>query len=401
MAVVKSDHKKKPERFSFLQNKKIVYLVNVDWFFMSHRLPLARAARDAGAEVIVAAGDTGKGKQLEGEGIKFVPLPFSRQGTRPLHEVSTIGAIFSFLRKTKPDILHTVSIKPVLYGSLLSRIMGQWWVVNAVSGLGFVFSKDRKATLLRKGLSLFYKIALRNPKRITIFQNSSDLETMVSGRFLEKEQAVLIKGSGVDCDLYKPAPFPEKPVVMLASRMLWDKGIGEFVEASKLLNPRFPKVRFVLVGASDDENPKAIKKEQLIHWMETYPFIEWWGARTPEEMPKILSQATIVTLPSYYEGLPKVLLEAAACGRPVVASEIPGCKEIVREGINGYLVKAGSARSLASKISILLKDKQLIYTLGKEGRRIACNEFGEKQIVSEIFKLYERLLMCKPVDDKF
>jgi glycosyltransferase involved in cell wall biosynthesis len=305
------------------------------------------------------------------------------------------------LRKTKPDILHTVSIKPVLYGSLLSRIMGQWWVVNAVSGLGFVFSKDRKATLLRKGLSLFYKIALRNPKSITIFQNSSDLETMVSGRFLEKEQAVLIKGSGVDCDLYKPAPFPEKPVVMLASRMLWDKGIGEFVEASKLLNPRFPKVRFVLVGASDDENPKAIKKEQLIHWMETYPFIEWWGARTPEEMPKILSQATIVTLPSYYEGLPKVLLEAAACGRPVVASEIPGCKEIVREGINGYLVKAGSARSLASKISILLKDKQLIYTLGKEGRRIACNEFGEKQIVSEIFKLYERLLMCKPVDDKF
>lgn len=396
VAAVKSDPKKMPERFSFLQNKKIVYLVNVDWFFMSHRLPLARAARDAGAEVIVAAGDTGKGKQLEGEGIKFVPLPFSRQGTRPLHELSTIVAVFSFLKKTKPDILHTVSIKPVLYGSLLSRIIGQWWVVNAVSGLGFVFSKDRKATLLRKGLSLFYKIALRNPKSITIFQNSSDLETMVSGRFLEKEQAVLIKGSGVDCDLYKPAPFPEKPVVMLASRMLWDKGVGEFVEAAKLLNPRFPEVRFVLVGASDDENPRAIKKEQLIHWTERYPFIEWWGARTPEEMPKILSRATIVALPSYYgEGLPKVLLEAAACGRPVVASEIPGCKEIAREGINGYLVKVGNAESLASKISILLKDKQLIYKFGKEGRRIACNEFAEEKIVSEVFKLYEYLLKTK------
>lgn len=378
--------------FPFLKSKKIVYLVNVDWFFLSHRLPLARAARDAGADVIVAAGDTGKGKRLEEEGIQFVSLPFSRQGTSLSGEMKTICAVGSFLRRTKPDILHTVSIKPVLYGSLISRIMGNWPVANAVSGLGFVFSQDSKASLLRRGLTLFYKAALSNPKSMTIFQNPGDLETMVSKGFLRSEQAVLIRGSGVDCDIYKPVPFPEKPVVMLASRMLWDKGVGEFVEASKLLNPQFPGVRFVLVGASDDENPKAIRKEQLDQWMEMYPFIEWWGAKEPEEMPQVISRSNIVVLPSYGEGLPKVLLEAAAAGRPLIATDIPGCKEIVRDGVNGLLVKPRDSLDLANKIKTLLEDMRYAKNLGGKSRKIALEEFDQDIVVNKTLELYQQLL---------
>jgi glycosyltransferase involved in cell wall biosynthesis len=378
--------------FSFLKSKKIVYLVNVDWFFLSHRLPIARAAKDAGADVIVAAGDTGKGKRLEEEGIQFIPLPFSRQGTSLSGEMKTICAVGSFLRKTKPDILHTLSIKPVLYGSLISRIIGNWPVANAVTGLGFVFSEDTKAARMRRRITPFYKAALSNPKSMTIFENPGDLETMVSKGFLQSEQAVLIRGSGVDCDLYKPASFPENPVVMLASRMLWDKGVGEFVEAAKLLNPQFPGVKFVLVGASDDENPKAIRKEQLIQWMETYPFIEWWGAKEPEEMPQVIACSTIIVLPSYHEGLPKVLLEAAAAGRPLVATDIPGCKEIVRDGVNGLLVKPRDPLDLANKIKTLLEDMQYAKKMGEKSRKIALEEFEQDIVVNKTLELYQQLL---------
>jgi glycosyltransferase involved in cell wall biosynthesis len=215
---------------------------------------------------------------------------------------------------------------------------------------------------------------------------------MVSRGFLRSEQAVLIRGSGVDCDLYKPVPFPEKPVVMLASRMLWDKGVGEFVEASKLLNPQFPGVKFVLVGASDDENPKAIRKEQLDQWVETYPFIEWWGAQEPEKMPQVISRSTIVVLPSYYEGLPKVLLEAAAAGRPLVATDIPGCKEIVRDGVNGLLVKPRDPLDLANKIKTLLEDMRYAKNLGGKNRKIALEEFDQGIVVNKTLELYQQLL---------
>jgi len=378
--------------FSFLKSKKIVYLVNVDWFFLSHRLPLALAARDAGAEVIVAAGDTGKGQRLEEEGIHFVPLPFSRQGTNLFQEIRTIRAIGSFLKKTKPDLLHTVSIKPVLYGSLLSSFIGDWPVVNAVSGLGYVFSKDRKAKLVRKGLKRIYREALSNPKSITIFQNPSDMETMVSEGLIDHKQTTLIRGSGVNCNIYKPTPFPRKPVVMLASRMLWDKGVGEFVEAAKILNPKYPDVKFVLVGAADDENPRAISQKQINRWQNEHIFIEWWGAKEPSEMPDILSKATIITLPSYHEGLPKVLLEAAAAGRPIVASEIPGCMEVVKDNFNGFLVNPKDSSMLAEKISFLLDNFSMIKRFGENGRDSICNNFEEEIITRKTFQIYRSLL---------
>lgn len=379
--------------FSFLHSKKIVYLVNVDWFFISHRLPLALAARDAGAEVIVAAEDTGKGFLLQNKGIQFVPLPFSRQGTSLFHEIATIFSVSSFLRKIKPDILHTVSIKPVLYGAIFSRFFGHWPVVNAISGLGYVFSQDKSASWLRKIVSIFYKVALGNPKSVTIFQNPSDMQTMLDFGMILKEQSALIRGSGVNCSLFKPSPFPEKPVIMLPSRMLWDKGVAEFVEAAKLLNPKFPEARFVLVGASDDENPKAISKSQIEEWTRSYPFLEWWGAKDSSIMHQVISQATIVALPTYYpEGLPKCLLEGAACGKPLIASNIPACKEIVRDGINGTLIPPKNPGALAQAIERMLSNPPLMKELGENGRKIACSEFAEEIIVSQTFDIYRKLL---------
>lgn len=385
--------KKETDDFSFLATKKIVYLVNVDWFFISHRLPLARAARNAGAEVIVAAGDTGKGASLEKEGIRFVSLPFSRQGTSIFQELSTVHSVFSFLKRTKPDLLHTVSIKPVLYGSLLSRFFNAWPVVNAISGLGYVFSKEKKASLLRRAVSRFYKTALGNTKSITIFQNPSDREILLNSGLIRMEQTSLIRGSGVDCSKFIPSPFPENPVVMLPARMLWDKGVGEFVQAAEILHPKFPNTRFVLVGPADDENPSAINRETIAEWTASRPYLEWWGPKEASEMHQITSQATIIALPTFYpEGLPKCLLEGAACGKALVASDIPACREIVRDGVNGLLVPYKDSKALSLAIEKILRNPDLLKKFGKNGRNFACTEFAEEIIVSQTFELYRKLL---------
>ena len=385
--------KKETGDFSFLATKKIVYLVNVDWFFISHRLPLARAARDAGAEVIVAAGDTGKGASLEKEGVRFVPLPFSRQGTSIFQELSTVHSVFSFLKRTKPDLLHTVSIKPVLYGSLLSRFFNAWPVVNAISGLGYVFSKEKKASLLRRAVSRFYKTALGNTKSIAIFQNPSDREILLNSGLIRMEQTSLIRGSGVDCSKFIPSPFPENPVVMLPARMLWDKGVGEFVQAAEILHPKFPNTRFVLVGPADDENPSAINRETIAEWTASRPYLEWWGSKEASEMHQITSQATIIALPTFYpEGLPKCLLEGAACGKALVASDIPACREIVRDGVNGLLVPYKDSKALSLAIEKILRNPDLLKEFGKNGRNIAYAEFAEDIIVSQTFELYRKLL---------
>jgi glycosyltransferase involved in cell wall biosynthesis len=376
---------------SFLASKKIVYLVNVDWFFISHRLPLARAARDAGAEVIVAAGDTGKGVTLEKEGIHFVPLPFSRQGTSIFQESITVHAIFNFLKRTKPDLLHTVSIKPVLYGSLLSRFFNAWPVVNAISGLGYVFSQKRKAAFLRHAVSRFYKMALGNPKSITIFQNPSDMEIMLNAGLIRKEQMVLIRGSGVDCSKFIPSPFPENPVIMLPARMLWDKGVAEFIRAAEILHPEFPNAKFVLVGPADDENPSAISCETITEWTASHSYLEWWGAKEPYEMPEVLAKTTIIALPSYHEGLPKVLLEAAACGRPIVTTDIPGCKEIVSHNTNGFLVPVHNAEALSHAMRLLLESHAKIEKMGQRGREIVCSDFIEEKVVSKTLDVYKTL----------
>lgn len=369
---------------------RVLFVVNVDWFFLSHRLPLARAARDAGADVIVAAADTGRSDAIRSEGIGFVSIPMSRKGANPVGEVRTMAVLFNLYRRLRPDIVHHVTVKPVLYGSLLARRFERTAVVNAISGLGYVFTSDSRAKLLRLLVKKAYRLALNHPRSRTIFENPDDREEFIRLGLVRGEHAVLIRGTGVNCAVFQPTPEPVgDPLVVLPARMLWDKGVKEFVDAARLLQGRGQRARFVLVGGSDDGNPAAIPVRQLEAWSSA-GYVEWWGHRN--DMPAILADASVVVLPSYREGLPKVLVEAAASARPIVATDVPGCREVVQSGVNGLLVPPRDGVSLAEAIQVLLEAPELRMRLGQAGRHIAVSELSEEIVVENTMKLYRDLL---------
>lgn len=372
---------------------RLLFVVNVDWFFLSHRLPLARAARDAGAEIMVAAADSGKSDEIRREGFAFLPIPFSRQGVAIIEEAKSLLLLVRLYRNLRPDLVHHVTIKPVLYGSLASRAVGDIKVVNAVSGLGYTFTSNQRAKAIRVVATVLYRATTLNSYSRTIFQNPDDLKTFVEKRLVKPNQAILIRGSGVDCARFQERREPlGEPVVMLPSRMLWDKGVGEFVEAARAIRNSGVKARFVLVGGSDPGNPTGVPVEQLNAWVQS-DVVEWWGHQ--DAMPEVLSSANLVVLPSYREGLPKVLLEAAASARAIVATDVPGCREIVRHDVNGLLVPPRSGEALAQAIWILLKSSELRTRFGRAGRGIVVREFSEQTVVRQTLDLYRELLGYK------
>lgn len=365
----------------------LLFVVNVDWFFLSHRLPLARAARDAGFEVVIAADDSGKSGEILGEGFGFVPFPFSRRGGAITEELWVLFQLLRLYRRLRPALIHHVTVKPVLYGSLAARALDNTAVVNAISGLGYTFISEERATVLRAVTKVLYKVALRRARTRNIFQNPSDLGTFVDMRLARRDQTALVRGSGVDCSLFHPTPEPEGvPIVVLPSRMLWDKGVREFVEAARRVRE---EARFVLVGDSDPGNFAAIPVQQLRDWVRE-GVVEWWGHR--DDMPQVYSGVNLVVLPSYREGLPKVLLEAAASARAVVATDVPGCREIARHGVNGLLVPPRDGAALARAIQDLLRSPELREKFGRAGRDIAVAEFAEGIVVKQTLGLYRELL---------
>ncbi len=378
------------------KSPRLLFVVNVDWFFLSHRLSLALAAKNAGYDVLVAAADTGDGKTIEAHGLKFIPIPFSRKGTRLSSEMAILPRIFQLYRKLKPDLVHHVSIKPVIYGTMVSRLFPKIAVVNAIPGMGFVFSGDAKADKLRHLVKAAYRIALGKKHMRVIFQNDADRNAFIQDKLIRQHKAVLIRGSGVDCNLFKPKPGKQKtetPIVLLASRRIRDKGIPEFVEAAAIVKADFPQARFVLAGMVDEGNPNAINAEELKSW-QIQGHVEWWGHC--ENMVELISNATIVTLPTYYpEGVPRILIEAAACGKPIVTTNRPGCSDIVRDGINGLLIPEKDAAALAHALLTLLKSPELCDQYGKEGRKLTVAEFSEEIVVGETLRLYREMLNAK------
>jgi glycosyltransferase involved in cell wall biosynthesis len=384
-------HETRHSQDFIVKKPRILFIANVDWFFLSHRLSIARAARDSGAEVIIAAGETDKSAVMLGEGFRFLPLPISRKGTNPFAEIRALKSIIAAYRKTQPDIVHHVTIKPIIYGSLAARLVRHRAVINAVSGLGYSFSPQGQMQVMRPLIKSLYRFVLRNRGSCTVFQNPDDLEDFVSMGLVQREQTVIIRGSGVDCSIFHPSPEPEgTPVIVLAGRMLWDKGVGEFVDAARLIRADRPDVRFVLVGDRDTENRAAIPQQQMDTWVSE-GVVECWGRRS--DMPDILRSAHMVALPSLHrEGLPKILLEAAACGRPIVATDVPGCREIARHEVNGLLVPPHDARALAAAICRLLDTPQLRSEYGKAGREIVEREFSQQIVVAQTLALYRKML---------
>jgi len=371
--------------------KRLLFVVAEDWYFLSHRLPLARAAIAAGYEVGLATRVGQSGATLEAEGIRVFPLArLSRSSLNPLRELAGLAELVSIYRRFRPSIAHHVALKPVIYGSLVARLAGVRVVVNALAGLGYVFeSAGRRARWLRPLMFGVVRMAVKSRHGCVIVQNDADARTLVARRVVPAERVRIVRGSGVDVGIYLPSPEPEGiPLVVLPARLLWDKGVGEFVAAAQLLRGRGCPARFALVGQRDPDNPQCIPQAQIDAWVESGA-VEWWGRR--DDMPDVYAQSNLVCLPSYFEGLPKALLEAAACARAIVATDIPGCREIVRHQINGRLVPVRDAAALADAMGALLADRPLRERQGASGRQIVVDEFTDTAVAAQTLSIYDAL----------
>jgi len=365
---------------------KLVFFVSEDWYFWSHRLSLARAAMQAGYEVTVITRLSTYGEAIKKTGLKLEPINMARKISNLISEVLSLWDIIRIFRRLQPDIVHNVAIKPIIYGSIAARIAGVQGVVNTLAGLGWTFGKEsRKARILRLFFSIAFRILLS--RGLIIVQNPDD-KALLFKIGISPSRIIVIRGSGVDLKKFVPAPEPDgEMVVMLASRMIWEKGIKEFVKAAKILHERGVNARFVLVGSPDPQNPSSIPESQLKAW-HANGHIEFWGHQ--HNMPKVFHQAHIVCLPSYYrEGVPKILIEAAACGRAIVTTDAPGCREIIRHGKNGLLVHPRDPLSLADAINRLIEKSGMRRHMGKVGREIVEAEFSMGSVIQKNLEAYK------------
>lgn len=371
----------------------ILFFVTEDWYFCSHRLALALAAQKAGYKVSVATRVREHGELITSHGLRLIPLQLSRHSLNPLRGLFLLLRLIKILREESPDILHNVSLKPVFYGSIAARFSKTRKVINALTGLGYLFSsRNWKARLVRPLVENIFRWIWNRPNTQIIFQNPDDQELFIRRKMITEDRAVLIRGSGVDMNQFTPTPEPEgPPTVLLASRMLWDKGVGVFVEAARLLAGRNVSARFVLAGSCDTSNPMAIPLSNLEEWNRS-GVIEWWGHRA--DMNEVFHASHMVCLPTTYgEGVPKVLIEAAACGRAIIATDVPGCREIVLNGQNGILIPPKNPRVLAGAIQKLIEDPALRQKMGETGRHIALSEFSSEQVIAQTLPIYRS---CPP-----
>ncbi len=368
--------------------KKLFIIVNVDWFFLSHRLPIALRAKKDGYDVTVIAGDTGKKEEIESYGLKYIPIKLQRSGINPVVEVKTFITIFKLINRCKPDVVHNVALKTCLYGGISTRFFKNCITINAISGLGYFFTTD-KITLKQRLFSKLLKLGFHGSVK-SIFQNPDDLDVFKKLSILnDKSLTYLIKGSGVDIhNKYKSIPIVEKDIltVLFPARMLYTKGVEEFCLAAKIVNKRFSNIRFILVGDNDDQNLSSVSTNKLYKF-EKECGVEWKGYSNDMSIEYI--NADIVVLPSYREGLPKSLIEACAIGRPIVTTDTPGCRECVQDSINGYLVPIKNHELLADKILKLAKDKSMRIKMGEASRKLAEREFSIDSVIEKTLALYK------------
>ena len=346
---------------------RLVFLVNEDSFFVSHRLEIGVAAREAGFDVVVAGGAGGGRSAIERAGLRWAAIDFDRGGRSVARDGRTLASIVALYRRERPMLVHHVTIKPVLYGSLAARLTGVRAIVNAISGLGFVFLSDGlSGRALRAGVESAYRVALTGPRVRVVFQNPDDERLFVTRGLVSAERTVRFPGSGVNLDRFsEQAPSDaDPPIVLLPARLLWDKGVGEFVDAARALRARGVRARFVLAGGGST-NPSSVPPARVRGWVEE-GVVEAWGHRS--DMPAVLAKASLVVLPSYREGFPLVLAEASAVGRACVTTDVPGCRDVIDRS-HGWYVPARQPGLLADAIADALSDRA---RLDEMGRRAAA-----------------------------
>jgi glycosyltransferase involved in cell wall biosynthesis len=383
--------------------RRLLIVVQEALFFTTHRLPVGRAMQRRGWTVHVAApADPAIAARLAAEGFVFHPIPLTRSRQNPLAEIRLLVMLFGLFLRLRPDLLHLVSIKPVVWGGLAARLAFLPAVVHAITGLGYVFIQaedrtDTKAGLLRRLIELLYRLALAHRHSLAIFQNPDDLAVFQQRRLVRPDSWVMIRGCGVDMQIFTARPEPQvnaanPPVVMFPARLLGDKGVREFVAAAEILRGEAAQARFVLVGRRDPDNKTDIGAEQLQRWIDSGA-VEYWGFA--DDMPAMLARAHVIVLPSYREGLPRGLIEAAAIGRAIVTTDAPGCREVVRHNDNGLLVPVGDGKATAAAIRRLLDDAGLRHRMATRSREIAVTEFSVEHFVEASLATYDRVLQMQ------
>jgi len=371
--------------------KKILYIINVDWFFISHFLPLGKEALKRGHAVHIACGITDKQEYLEDLGFIVHPLPILRSGTDLFKELQTMSAMYKVIQFVQPDILELFTIKPLLYGGIVSRFFTIKKRVFYITGLGYVFvAKGVKGFVIRNIVKAMYKLAISGKNNTIVTENIFDKELINSLKAVDKKQIKIIKGAGVDLDQYKYAQEDNDNLkVTMACRLLRDKGIFEYIEAAKILKNKGIDVEFEIYGDIDIYNPATLHDEDL-EKIKKEGFVT--VHKFSSDIANVFSNVNIVVLPSYREGLPKVLVEAAACGRAVVTTDVPGCRDAIEVNVTGLLCKVRDATSLAQQIEKLILDPELRNSMGKAGRELAEKEFDIKKVVKKHFEIYEQEL---------
>lgn len=371
--------------------RKLFIVVNVDWFFLSHRKDVAIAANQVGWDVTIVTADTGKLKDIESIGLKTINLPMSRSGMNIIQELCTLNFLRKLYKRERPDVVHHVGMKTILWGTMAAKFAKINGVVNAISGLGGFFAEDNKG-LMSKLMPKVLKFSHNRKNLLCIFQNDEDRDLYVKNGIIKAEQARYIKGSGVNLNefCYTPEPTEGKLRVILTARMIVEKGIFILTEAAEKLRSKYEeKVEFLLVGGLDD-HPGAITKEQLDAVCDG-TYIQWLGYRT--DVKKLLQSCHIIAFPSYYmEGLPKSLIEADAIGRPVITCNSVGCKETVIDGYNGFLIPTKNVDALVEKLEVLLDNASLRQEMGRNSRKYAEENFSIDVVIERHLNIYQELV---------
>lgn len=373
---------------------KIVLFANTDWYLYNFRRSLALALKSAGHDVLLISPPGEYGQRLRGLGLRWEPLPMDRRSLNPLREARLLLHLVALFRRERPALVHGFTIKCAVYGSLAARLARVPARVNAVAGMGYVFTSNApKARLLRPLVRGLLRLALGGKRARLILQNPDDVTLFERARLVDASNVRLIPGSGVDCTRFTaratnavPNPVPR---VLLAARLLWDKGLAEYVAAARAILAQGRSVQFLLAGTPDPGNPAAVDEQTVASWVDQ-GLVQWLGH--VDDMRALFHSVDLVVLPSYREGLPKSLIEAAACSLPLITTDVPGCHEVVTDGVNGLLVPVRDSAALATAICRLLDDPVLAARLGHAARTKVLTEFDERIVIQRTMAVYLELL---------
>ncbi len=372
--------------------KKIIYVVNDIDFFISHRLHLAIAAKKIFNEVYVCSSfNLRKIRYLERKGIKFLKLDIDRSNTTLFKEIRILLSLYSIVKRIKPDVLQLITIKPLVYGSIVSLITKPKLTVYNFSGLGHIHhSKDKY--LLKRIIIFILRNTIRKTKSVIFLQNKSDFQYLKIQKIITNQKVIFTKGSGVNLNKFKPSKkINKEKIVLLASRMSKDKGVMEFISVSQKIFHIDKKIKFILAGSYDPDGPLPISLKLLksLNNNIEHPNIKWIG--NVKNILNLIQKSKIVMLPSYHEGVPKILLEAAACGKPIIASNISGCKEVVENNKNGYLINRAKINEMSKALLKILNNQDLANKMKKFSRKKALKEFSIQKVIDLHINQYKKI----------